>query len=126
MSSEVEQPIARSAKQIAMNRADEILAMPQGRFFSQDLAPQLSQEIRYFKNTAAVEIVDTERTEDGKIRNIYRVEPQARRVAQQQAETRDAVCPCGHAGVQNHGDHYECCFDLCDRKFTRDQLEVDA
>lgn len=41
-------------------------------------------------------------------------------------ENRDVICPCGHGGMSNRGDYYECGFGLCDREFERDELEVDA
>lgn len=37
---------------------------------------------------------------------------------------RYTPCPCGHAGLSNKGEHFECGFDYCDMRFTREQLEV--
>jgi hypothetical protein len=54
----------------------------------------------------------------------YRIEPWVVEKVRDILNHRDSVCPCGHAGVHNCGDHFECTFDLCDQEFDREELEV--
>lgn len=56
----------------------------------------------------------------------YRWNTRAWEAIEQTVETRYSPCPCGHGGLQNHGDHYKCSYVGCDRQFDRDELEVDS
>lgn len=113
------------AKIYARTHADEILAFPEGRFMRCDLPDALGEYIAEYVESNVISVVGTETDGYAKPINVYTVEDEAREIARRTADTRDAVCPCGHSGVQNHGQHYQCCFDLCDRTFSRDELEGD-
>jgi len=105
----------------AQSFADVIDAFPAGEFRRVDVDPALRDRVTDLSKTPIVRVVDQERTADG-TRNVYRVHDEARRIATRTVAERDAICPCGHSGVVNHGDHFECGFDACDRRFDRASL----
>lgn len=72
-------------------------------------------------------VVATATHEDPTVRSYYtawKVDEHAWAYARKIRDGRTALCPCGHAGLGNHGDHYECGFAGCDGVFTRSELEV--
>lgn len=125
MSSEVDQPAPGRSKLVAVQQADMIMALPDGEFRAHEIADPLVEKLRAYQSSGVVEVVNVEQEDKGtKVRNVYRVNDGIRQAAREQKENRDAMCPCDHAGVRNCGDHYECCFVLCDRQFERSDLEV--
>lgn len=61
-----------------------------------------------------------------KYRWRYRLTPAAARVRDELLADRDTICPCGHGGVRNCGDHYVCLYEPCDRQFERDELDLEV
>lgn len=72
-------------------------------------------------------VVATATREDPAIQSqytVWQVDDHAWAYAKEIREGRTALCPCGHAGIANHGDRYTCGFVGCDTVFTRSDLEV--
>jgi len=118
--------VTGSAIQLAKNRSDRILAYPEGEFEVGDLPDELQRELPELQAQGIALVVDHFLDAANKQRNIYRIASRAREAAREAVDNRDPYCPCGHAGFRNCGDHYECVFDLCEREFARDELEVDG
>jgi N6-adenosine-specific RNA methylase IME4/general stress protein YciG len=122
--------------QVIHNKADLILSYPEGRFSYEDLEDEVLQgHIRelYHKNilvkTGERTVIDSEFA-DGRHEertryrvNEFRVADAAREEARQVVANRDLEMPCGHSGIQNHGDHYQCSNPICSREFDADTVE---
>jgi hypothetical protein len=57
-------------------------------------------------------------------RNVYRIPDVEWQYMQEYIEGIDPMLPCGHRGLSNTPDGYTCSLDLCDKLFSRE--EVDA
>jgi len=105
--------------------------LPDGEFIREDLPEQIQEYVDTLRRHEVIERVDTVmRDGKGTSRHRYRlavfeVAEDAAERAQQLRDERDAICPCGHSGVANRGDHFECGCIACFREFSRDELEVD-
>jgi len=55
----------------------------------------------------------------------YTLHPWVVETVEDWKENRDAICPCGHSGLRNKGSYYECCFDGCPEKYSRDELLIE-
>jgi len=110
---------------LAETRADVVLSYPDGEFRASDIRESLRRHLPRLQEAGVAVVVDRYEDAANKFLHVYRIADRARAAAQRQQETRDSICPCGHSGVQNCGDHYECAFGLCEREFARDELEVD-
>lgn len=107
--------------------ADEIAAMPDGPFHAYELeADGVRLAFSKLRQTEALQIYQHARDRERKKRCQWRVHPTAREYAERVSTHRDAICPCGHSGVRNRGDHYRCGAGHCDQEFSREDLEVDA
>jgi len=101
--------------------ADAIAALPDDEFRRDDLCPALRETLDDLMSTPIIETV--EQIREGEVyRNIYAVVADAQRLAEETVAQRDAVCPCGHAGLRNRGGFYECSFDGCSQQFDREHL----
>jgi len=131
----------KSLKQIIQNRADTILQFPDGEFDKEDLDPAPAAQVKYFYHQDVLDVVGqreirlTEEIvdENGESKTTektrytvhkYSVNDRAREIAEDVVAQRDPIAPCGHSGVRNCGDHFECCCPVCDETFDRDELEV--
>lgn len=101
--------------------ADAICAFPDEQFKRSDLQPPLQSALDDLKETPVIAVVDQVRTCEI-IENIYEVTSEALEEAESTVATRDPVCPCGHSGLRNQGDHYQCGFRACDDQFDRNEL----
>jgi hypothetical protein len=54
--------------------------------------------------------------------HTYQVASWAWDLAVEMAENRDHLCPCGHSGIHNRGDFYECRYPGCDERFSRAEV----
>lgn len=122
-----------SAGSMVRNYADLLnwLPDPPETFYMDDLPKSFVGEIRSLAQEEVIakegwEAYDEEDGRSNNTRRVWQVESWASERAAEIVAARDAVCPCGHAGVQNCGDHYECGFVACDESFARDELEVDG
>lgn len=55
--------------------------------------------------------------------DVWGVPETLRDVAQECVESRDAMCPCGHPGIQNVGGAYCCSYRFCSERFSREEVE---
>jgi hypothetical protein len=98
---------------------------PPGTFRLRDL-PQWALSV--FRQLHARDLVVATATRvDPAIQSHYtdwQVDRDAWAYAKDIREKRTPLCPCGHAGIDNHGDHYECGFVGCDAVFSRSDLKV--
>ena len=99
------------------SNADTIVQWPTEPFHHDDV-----EEWGMLRSFAQDGIVATEPGDDGK--TTYQLRSKFRQLAEETIEERDAICPCGHAGVSNQGDHYECAFDGCTETFSREELNA--
>jgi len=108
--------------------ADLIYELPDGRFEAADVDDVTETQIQALRRKQVLDRVADRHV--GKEREcsyrvgVFEVDSDAEQLAAEVVEGRDAICPCGHAGIQNCGDHYECLFDGCDETYARDQLKV--
>jgi len=117
-----------SARERIVRNVDELSLLPRHpeTFESVDVPKATFDLVRALLATDAIDVVrETDRRGDPTWQ-AYRLSAAASDLIDERLATRDTICPCGHAGVSNRGDHYACGFDLCDRRFERDDLEVDA
>jgi hypothetical protein len=61
---------------------------------------------------------------EGRTCNVYKIPDPAWQYMNEYVENVDSMLPCGHRGISNTPDGYACQLDLCDKLFTRE--EVDA
>jgi hypothetical protein len=54
--------------------------------------------------------------------HVYQVPEHVRERAQGYLDGGWSPCPCGHRGLQNYTDGYECGWDECDRLFERSEV----
>lgn len=54
----------------------------------------------------------------------YRLTDHTRELVDDVLENRDAMLPCGHSGLNNRGDHFECSFELCEKEFQREEIDA--
>lgn len=114
-------------KSLAAEHADELLSLPprdEEPFTASEFGPKHESILRHFDQTPIIETVRKEHSDRGSWRYHYKINEQARNIAEQQVETRDPMCPCGHSGFENHGEFYTCGFDLCPNTYARAHLEV--
>jgi hypothetical protein len=124
-------PEDRSFEYYVEANADAVAALPDGEFTRDEIDDRLADELDKLRSKGIIDRVDTEiRDGDSRSRSTYEVAvfavvEQARSVAKRVTDTRDAITPCGHGGLSNCGDHYECQADFCAREFAAEDLEVD-
>lgn len=128
MSSDHNTPVRGGKVQTAYQHADTIQAYPEGEFSRSDLNEHLKSKLTQFRHA---NLISDERVvfPDGRGNRywIYTVRERARDIARDAIDARDAICPCGHGGMRNLRDGgYQCAFELCEREFKRDDLEVNA
>lgn len=108
-----------------------IYELPDGEFLRRDLPEPIREYVDPLRFREIIHRVDTQMREGKEgSRHSYRiavfeVADDAADRAQQLRDERDAICPCGHSGVANRGDHFECRCVACFREFSRDELEVE-
>lgn len=56
-------------------------------------------------------------------RNYWTVTEDAQQIFDE--ADRFTPCTCGHAGLHNAGDHFECNFEPCDNRDQEDELDLD-
>lgn len=122
-------PASSSTAEMMSKNVDELACLPRhpGTFRATDVPDSFRGKFRNLTNTALVEVVREEpcRGEnDSKTRSVYRFTEWADQKLQSFLENRDTTCPCGHSGILNRGDYYECGFEPCDQEFAREELEV--
>lgn len=116
----VEQAVRRNADWLA-------LVLQVQPFIEADVPDEMVGQFRALRRTNAIEIVGSEPSPDhtAHSRDRYALSADAQALVLATLDQRDPICPCGHAGFQNVGDGFVCQFELCDRQFARDELEVD-
>lgn len=126
MSSKSKTGLTSQIYEFTRSYADHIVAMPDGKFTRRDLDDSLRQLIDGLIENDVLVRAGRETVEDRRGSHLlykYRVRERARDVAENIVQNRNAICPCGHGGVSNHGDYYTCAFEACDRHYGRDELE---
>lgn len=118
---EIRGPVKKQVSQ----HADEILALPSEEFTTERLSGIHLSILRQLEQTPIIEVLGQSYTEHGSYQNIYRVHQRAQSVAEDVVEHRESIAPCGHGGIENHGEHYTCAFRLCPNTYARHHLEVD-
>lgn len=108
---------------------DYLSVLPPGQFtWSKTRIPD-DIPVRSLRSNDIVEIETTARVYYGDTGESYhdlRLYRVTDRAADLLAEAdRFTPCPCGHAGLRNRGDRFECGFDLCDLEFKQSDLEGD-
>jgi hypothetical protein len=117
-----------STTQLVRENADLLtnLPSPDEWWYSDDV--QLPQsKFQEFYSTGLIEHygdtrVSSENSSDPEHRWRWIVNAVAYERAQKVVETRDSLLPCGHAGLCNTADGYECAFQYCDRVFDREEV----
>jgi len=107
----------KNAKQAIRANIDWVRYLPDGEFTRRDVDD--ATPIRHLRQIGIVHQLETER--EGNIeRSIFALTERARQV--QGEVQRDPMCSCGHNGLEDHGDYHACAFELCDRRFSRDEV----
>lgn len=117
-----------SATQMIYRHADWLAVLPQHDDFPRERVPEeYHAAFEKLRRTPIVEVVGQEQNpaRNNRFRKRYVIADWAREMVVDTLAERDTICPCGHSGLRNRGDHYRCSFECCDREFSRDQLEVD-
>ncbi|WP_340101846.1 hypothetical protein [Salinibaculum salinum] len=125
-------PGTKEANVLIRNNSDLLnhLPNPPETFVAMDLPEQYHGVVRSLCRVGVIEkvgFVEYEHLDStNNDRREYRIRDWVPPLVEESIESRDAICPCGHSGFSNCGDHFECQFDLCEQEFDRDELEVDA
>lgn len=113
------------------HRADLINEFPDGEFYRSDVRAELREHIHSLISQDVILSVGSKRLDtDSEHVNTYTVarfavSERAQSIVEDVMDSRtETICPCGHSGVRNCGEWYECSADICDREFARDELEV--
>lgn len=123
------EPGDRSFERHVESNADVVQALPRESFTREDVPDAVADQLIGLRLKGIVARVGTEYRQAATGRSnyevaVFAVTDAATEIADRVTETRDALCPCGHAGLRNRGDHYECQADFCAREFERSDLEV--
>lgn len=116
-----------SVTQMIRRHADWLALLPQDEEFPRVEVPdEYHGDFESLRRTPAIEVVGSEENpyRENRERYLYELAAWAVEMLEETLEERETVCPCGHSGLQNRGDHYECSFALCEQTFSRDELEV--
>ena len=122
----------REAKTMVRNYADllDYVPDPPETFVIENLDGQHVGTVDSLRRVGVVERVGYKayegRDREKNDRLEYRLAQWVPEVVENVLENRDGFCPCGHSGLSNCGDHFECGFELCEREFEREDLEVDT
>jgi len=119
--------IGAVAQGIVTRNVDELAVVPDyPETFGGDEIPKFALDIvRSLRDTNAVRMLEAANRSGEEVTwSVYQLHPDASERIQSVLDNRDSICPCGHAGVQNHGGYYTCTFQGCEQQFDRDQLEV--
>jgi hypothetical protein len=114
---------------IVESHADELKQLPRDEAFTAAEVPVTNARLKRWQHAAVVETVERVPDSEGNTspgRWTYQLTDPAKSKLDDLLETRDTICPCGHSGVRNEGDHYQCLFDDCDRRFERSELASDG
>lgn len=123
-------PSDREFYQHVKARADLVNAVPREPFLREDVSDGLADKLNELRSQGIIDRVGTEERKAANERSTYdlaefALDDRAREIADDVVSNRDAICPCGHTGLSNCGDHYECTYALCERAFAREDLEAD-
>ena len=118
----------QSASRILQSHVDYLheLPSPPETFYASDDPAEGNSTRRRLIEAGIIEKAGHESQEDGDTeyrRNKYCVAMWAHEKVREIVSDRETLCPCGHGGVRNCGEHFECGFALCDQQFDRDELE---
>lgn len=116
-----------SVTQMIRRHADWLATLPRDDDFPRaDVPDEYHGDFESLRKTPAIEIVGEESNTNRANRERYRysVADWAVAMLEDTLDERETICPCGHSGMSNCGDHYECSFELCEREFERDELEA--
>jgi hypothetical protein len=76
------------------------------------------------KRTERIHEYETDAERSGDYRWRWETDARLYQRALKVQERRDAFLECGHAGLVNCGDHFECAFEHCDREFDRSEVRT--
>lgn len=114
--------------EVVKNYADTIVELPSGEFMLADVDKSFKWHVQKLYAHDILVRVDKIIPGDEYASNgptvIWRVHSQARALAETAVENQFSPCPCGHAGLINHGEYIECKFDGCDREFSKSEVEL--
>lgn len=136
MSSEADTTLSGAAEQLIQRHLDFMATLPDppATFTATAVGDAKGHVLKRLTRRGIVDQVTRERYEDcddvasdgTKYRWRYRLDPAAARRRDELLADRDTICPCGHGGVRNCGDHYACLYAPCDREFDRDELDLEV
>jgi hypothetical protein len=124
-------PEDRGFERHVESNADVVQALPRGSFTREAVSGELAAHLDHLRSKGILARTGTE-TRDADAGGsdyeiaVFELTDAAIKIADRVTETRDAICPCGHAGLRNCGDYYECQAAFCAREFKRSDLEADA
>lgn len=117
--------------EIVKAHADQLSVVPDGWIYPrEDLDEEVHEAVfTLLKRLAGRRAVKTRTVNENpnskyERHREYRVTQRTRELVENVLENRDALMPCGHSGMHNHGDYFECSFDLCDREFQREDIDA--
>jgi hypothetical protein len=130
-SSKQAQPGSASGTLRVKSNLDYLLSLPEppATFFIADVPVDDRSTFKALYHSDVIERVERHQQHEGSssyIRNEYRIADWAVDTIDKLTAERETICPCGHGGLSNRGDHFVCGFEGCDERFERAELEVDG
>lgn len=117
--------VGHSAGQIIATADPELLKelpAPPEEFRAKELSYSVRRLVERLANTTAIDA--TRRHYRGTSYHTYVLSSSTYEKIQDKLENYDSYLPCGHSGLRNCGDHYQCCHDGCDRQFGREEVDL--
>jgi hypothetical protein len=105
------------------------LPAPPTNFYAADVPDACMGTFQALVQDGVIEKVERETYPDAdsaRWRWRFRVSDRLHELAVEFRETEQTPCPCGHRGIRNRGDYYECRFEPCDREFDRAEIDEGA
>lgn len=99
--------------------SDILTSLPRGSWRVDEVGPEWTELRGLYANDLIVKTGEVSR--DGssvETVGVYSVPEHVRELVNRVVRQRESICPCGHSGVRNRGDHYECTSDRCNREFA--------
>jgi hypothetical protein len=118
MSSQTQITATKAHVAAMRKRLDWLQTVPDGEFLIRDLHDDFP--VNCMQSIGAIEITG----QSGSTRrHTWQLSQAARGVIERYGDDRNTLCPCGHGGLVNHGEYYTCGFELCDRRFAREDIQ---
>lgn len=79
--------------------------------------------VKQLHSDEVLQILRKETWQKRRIR-VWQINPKVVDVVRATVRNAETILPCGHPGLCNRGDTYQCRLDFCDEEFERSEVSV--